>query len=157
MYLTRTFDVSICESNVKIFTSSDQLHGNETSCSSGSTCSGVVCQATRSLGLFKLRRSVQDLQNIRRTIVSSVRTLQIMRLNGAQACAGAPKRQLVFRTEFVPNQYTTAVSPGGVLQCIFVLAAVICQTGRDYDEPLNTLLHDTRVCSKWPGVKIIFQ
>ena len=84
--------------------------------------------------------------------LSSVRLPQFARLNGAQACAGAPKRQLVFRTEFVPNHYATAVSTGqgvgGALRCIFVLGAVICQTDRAYDEPLNTLLRDTQVCSK---------
>jgi hypothetical protein len=82
--------------------------------------------------------------------------LQFMLLKGgAQACAGAPKRQLVFHTD----HYTTAVSPGqgvgGVLKCIFVLGAVICQTGRAYEEPLNTLLRDTQVCSKWLGFKTI--
>jgi hypothetical protein len=84
-----------------------------------------------------------------------------MRLNGAQACAGAPKRQIVFHTDFVSNHYTAAVSPGqgvgATLKCIFVLGAVICETGRAYDEALNTLLRDTQVCSKWPGVEAIFQ
>jgi hypothetical protein len=72
-----------------------------------------------------------------------------MGLNGAQACAGVPKRKLVFHTDFVPNHYTTAVSPGqgvcGALKCIFVLGAVICQTDRAYDEPLNIPLRDTQV------------
>jgi len=74
-----------------------------------------------------------------------------MGLNGTQACAGAQKRQLVFHADFVPNHYTTAVSPGqgvgGALKCIFVLGAVICQTGRAYDGLLNTLLRDTQSLS----------
>jgi hypothetical protein len=86
-----------------------------------------------------------------------------MKLNGAQACTGAPKRQLVFHAEFVPNNtlLLSVLSPGqgvgGALKCIFVLGAVIRQTGRDYDEPLNTLLRDTQVCSKWPAVKTVCQ
>ena len=59
------------------------------------------------------------------------------------------------------NHYATAVSPGqgvgGVLKHIFVLGSVICQTDRAYDESLNTLLRDTKVCSKWLGVKNTFQ
>jgi hypothetical protein len=74
-----------------------------------------------------------------------------MGLNGAQACAGAQKRQLVFHADFVPNHYTTAVSPGqsvvGALKCIFLLGAVICQTGHAYDGTLNTLLRNTQSLS----------